>query len=185
MNIDKEGFFVDEKGERIEPYKLIPAELGEIMALMRRDPLNSIPEDAVLWMRIYFESNPAEWPQEYLQALECKQVEHNAGRDRLPQSLSFMQMLWEAKCFVRDRCRQLIQEILKCHHINASVTKANAYLSSNIISFDLTLKPGETIERIVDIKECIIIGIGIKNICIFERKPKENIIQLEISLLRD
>ncbi len=47
MNIGKEKIIVDAKGERVEPYKLSPAELSEIMALMRRDLPNSIPDDAI------------------------------------------------------------------------------------------------------------------------------------------
>ncbi len=182
MNIDNKRFLVDAKGERIEPYKLNPGELGEIMALMRRDPSNSIPHDAELWMRIYFESNPAEWPPEYLQALACKQVKHDYRRDRMAQSVSFMQMFYDAKFFVRDRYRQLIQDILKEYHIEATVTKASIE-DDKVINLDVTVAAGEDYKRIFEIKQFIMMEIEIDILRIVALDY--HLVQLKIPLGRD
>ncbi len=182
MNLDKERFFVDAEGKRIELYKLSPAELGEIMALMRRDPSNSIPDDAAFWLRIYFESNPAEWPPEYLQALECKQVDLGDGSDRMPQSVSFMQMFWAAKCFIKNRYRQLVQDILKEYHIEAAVTRASIE-DNNVINLDVTLSPGEDYERIFEIKQFIMMELEIEILRIVALDY--HLVQLKIPLRRD
>ena len=182
MNLDKERFFVDAEGKRIELHKLSPAELGKIMALMRHDPSNSIPDDAAFWLRIYFESNPAEWPPEYLQALECKQVEHDDGSDRMPLSVSFMQMFWAAKCFVKNRYRQLVQDILKEYHIEAAVTQASIE-DGNVINLDVTVSPGEDYERIFEIKQFIMMELEIEILRIVALDY--HLVQLKIPLRRD
>ncbi len=182
MNIGKEKIIVDAKGERVEPYKLSPAELSEIMALMRRDLPNSIPDDAAFWMRIYFDSNPVEWPQEYLNALECNHVEHDDARHKMPQNVSFMQMFYDAIFFVKERYGKFIQDILKEYHIEATVTKVSIE-DDKVINLDVTVSPGEDYERIFEIKQFIMMEMEIEILRIVALDY--HLVQLKIPLRRD